>query len=33
VRDQNARNAAIRVFYGDHQGATIREAIDRVKAT
>jgi predicted RND superfamily exporter protein len=31
VRDQNARNAAIRVFYGDHQGVTIREAIDRVK--
>ena len=31
VRDQNARNAAIRVFYGDHKGDTIREAVDRVK--
>jgi predicted RND superfamily exporter protein len=31
VRDQVARNAAIRVFYGDHKGDTIREAIERVK--
>ena len=31
VRDQNARNAAIRIFYGDHKGDTIREAVDRVK--
>jgi predicted RND superfamily exporter protein len=31
VRDQVARNAAVRVFYGDHKGDTIREAIDRVK--
>jgi predicted RND superfamily exporter protein len=31
VRDQVARNAAVRVFYGDHKGDTIREAIERVK--
>src|SRR5262245_4303885 len=31
VRDQNARNAAIRIFYADHKGDTIREAVDRVK--
>jgi predicted RND superfamily exporter protein len=31
VRDQVARNAAVRIFYGDHKGDTIREAIDRVK--
>ncbi|MBM4337475.1 MAG: hypothetical protein FJ108_16435 [Deltaproteobacteria bacterium] len=31
VRDQVARNAAIRVFYGDHQGDTIRHAVDRIK--
>jgi predicted RND superfamily exporter protein len=31
VRDQVARNAAVRVFYGDHQGKTIAEAIERVK--
>ncbi len=31
VRDQNARNAAIRLFYSDHQGDTIRLAIDRIK--
>ncbi|MFI5316302.1 MAG: MMPL family transporter [Myxococcota bacterium] len=31
VRDQVARNAAVRVFYGDHKGDTIRAAIDRVK--
>ena len=32
VRDQVARNAAIRLFYSDHQGDTIRHAIDRIKA-
>ena len=31
VRDQNARNAAIRIFYSDHQGDTIRLAVDRIK--
>jgi predicted RND superfamily exporter protein len=31
VRDQAARNAAVRVFYGDHKGDTIREAVDRVE--
>ena len=31
VRDQNARNAAIKLFYSDHQGDTIRLAIDRIK--
>ncbi len=31
VRDQVARNAAVRVFYGDHKGDTIREAVERVK--
>lgn len=28
-RDQEARNAAIRIFYADHQGDTIRAAVDR----
>jgi predicted RND superfamily exporter protein len=28
-RDQEAQNAAVRVFYGDHQGDTIRAAVDR----
>jgi predicted RND superfamily exporter protein len=31
VRDQVARNAAIRLFYSDHQGDTIRAAIDRIQ--
>jgi len=31
VRDQVARNAAIRLFYSDHQGATIHRAIERIK--
>ena len=31
VRDQVARNAAIRLFYSDHQGDTIRHAIDRIR--
>ena len=31
VRDQVARNAAIRLFYSDHQGDTIRHAVDRIK--
>jgi predicted RND superfamily exporter protein len=30
-RDQRARSAAVRVFYSDHQGDTIRQAIDRVE--
>ena len=30
-RDQRAKNAAVRVFYADHQGDTIRHAIDRVE--
>jgi predicted RND superfamily exporter protein len=29
-RDQEGRNAAVRVFYADHQGDTIRRAIERV---
>ena len=28
-RDQEAQNAAVRVFYADHQGNTIRHAVDR----
>jgi len=28
-RDQKARVAAVRVFFADHQGETIREAVDR----
>jgi predicted RND superfamily exporter protein len=31
VRDQVARNAAIRLFYGDHQGDTIHHAVERIK--
>ncbi|HTO52467.1 MAG TPA: MMPL family transporter [Myxococcota bacterium] len=31
VRDQVAQNAAVRIFYADHKGDTIREAIARVK--
>jgi predicted RND superfamily exporter protein len=31
VRDQAARNAAVRIFYSDHKGDTIRHAIERVK--
>jgi predicted RND superfamily exporter protein len=31
VRDQVARNAAIRLFYSDHQGDTISAAIDRLE--
>ncbi len=31
VRDQVARNAAIRLFYGDHQGETIHRAVARIK--
>ena len=30
-RDQRAKNAAVRVFYADHQGDTIRSAIGRVE--
>jgi len=30
-RDQEARNAAVRIFYSDHQGDTIREAIHAVE--
>jgi predicted RND superfamily exporter protein len=30
-RDQEARNAAVRIFYPDHKGDTIAQAIDRVK--
>ena len=31
VRDQVARNAAVRIFYADHKGDTIRHAIERVR--
>jgi hypothetical protein len=31
VRDQVAQNAAVRLFYGDHQGDTIRHAVERIK--
>lgn len=30
-RDQEARNAAVRIFYGDHQGDTIRAAVARAE--
>jgi predicted RND superfamily exporter protein len=30
-RDQEARNAAIRIFYSDHQGDTIRQAVARAE--
>ncbi len=30
-RDQEARNAAVRIFYGDHQGETIRQAVARAE--
>jgi predicted RND superfamily exporter protein len=30
-RDQEAQNAAVRIFYADHQGDTIRHAIERAE--
>jgi predicted RND superfamily exporter protein len=32
VRDQTAQTAAVRIFYADHQGETIRHALERARA-